>query len=273
MSQKTLNVGDSLAPTSSPLQISPETVIERLRKNLPTLLIPFLVSCISFRNLSIKRKRVAKATTVEPGSTEEPSPTVGPSNTTTVEPGSTEEPSPTAIEGEGVEEQQVPGTLSPVLEESDKNEEENSEKNEEEESGEEESEEEDKEEEKEEGNEEGNEEGEESSDDDGSRSLGGESSSDESKKDEIAPENQPENAMGLDDTVNSLDKRVKSLEAFREVQKVDKRKDQEEKNQEKDGDPEETTQEKDGDPKDTTQEKDGDPQVTKMTTRSKRQLG
>ncbi|EFH55239.1 predicted protein [Arabidopsis lyrata subsp. lyrata] len=77
----------------------------------------------------------------------------------------------------------------------------------------------------------------------------------------------------LDDTVNSLDERVKSLEAFREAQKVDKRKDQEEKNLEKDGDPKETTQEKDGDPKDTTQEKDGDPQVTKMTTRSKRQLG
>ncbi|KAG7564308.1 hypothetical protein ISN44_As10g010780 [Arabidopsis suecica] len=78
---------------------------------------------------------------------------------------------------------------------------------------------------------------------------------------------------GLDDTVNSLDERVKSLEAFREAQKVDKRKDQEEKNQENDGDPKETTEEKDGDPKDTTQEKDGDPQVTKMTTRSKRQLG
>ncbi|KAG7536310.1 hypothetical protein ISN44_As13g002680 [Arabidopsis suecica] len=148
----------------------------------------------------LKRKRLTKATTVEPGSTEEPSstvepsPTVEPSTTTTVEPGSTEEPSPTAIEGE----QQVPETLSPVLEESDKNEEENSKKNEEEESGEEESEEEEKEEEKEE---EGNEEGEESSDDDGSRSLGGESPSDENdnEEDEIAPENQPENAMEIDE--------------------------------------------------------------------------
>ncbi|EFH42015.1 predicted protein [Arabidopsis lyrata subsp. lyrata] len=77
-------------------------------------------------------------------------------------------------------------TLSPVLEP----------ENEEEESEEEESEEEEeKEEEKEEGNEEGNEEGEESSSDDGSRSLCGESSSDESKKDEIVVENAPENAM------------------------------------------------------------------------------
>ncbi|KAG7583759.1 hypothetical protein ISN44_As08g032750 [Arabidopsis suecica] len=149
----------------------------------------------------LKRKGLAKATTVEPGSTEEPSPTVEPSTTTTVEPGSTEEPSPTAIEGE----QQVPETLSPVLEESDKNEEENSKKNEEEESGEEESEEEDdKEEEKEEGNEEGNEEGEESSSDDGSRSLDRESSSDESKEDEIAPENTSENAMEIDEETEAI---------------------------------------------------------------------
>ncbi|KAG7599544.1 hypothetical protein ISN44_As06g037240 [Arabidopsis suecica] len=144
----------------------------------------------------LKRKRLAKATTVEPGSTEEPSPTVEPSTTTTVEPGSTEEPSPTAIEGE-----QVPETLSPVLEESDKNEEENSKKNEEEESGEEED---DKEEEKEEGNEEGNEEGEESSSDDGSRSLDRESSSDESKEDEIAPENASENAMEIDEETEAI---------------------------------------------------------------------
>ncbi|KAG7577282.1 hypothetical protein ISN45_Aa03g015760 [Arabidopsis thaliana x Arabidopsis arenosa] len=146
----------------------------------------------------LKRKRLAKATTVEePGSTEEPSPTVEPSTTTTVEPGSTEEPSPTAIEGE----QQVLETLSPVLEESDKNEEENSKKNEEEESGEEED---DKEEEKEEGNEEENEEGEESSSDDGSRSLDRESSSDESKEDEIAPENATENAMEIDEETEAI---------------------------------------------------------------------
>ncbi|KAG7543316.1 hypothetical protein ISN45_Aa07g032340 [Arabidopsis thaliana x Arabidopsis arenosa] len=149
----------------------------------------------------LKRKRVTKATTVES------SPTVEPSTTTTVEPGSTEEPSPMVennpIEGEGVEEQQVPGdlqvqSLSPVIEDSDKNEEEDSEKNEEEENEEEENE--------EEGNEEGNEEGEESSSDEGSRSLGEKSSSDESKEDEIAvenaPENQAENAMlaGGEDT-------------------------------------------------------------------------
>ncbi|KAG7567667.1 hypothetical protein ISN45_Aa04g005200 [Arabidopsis thaliana x Arabidopsis arenosa] len=146
----------------------------------------------------LKRKRLAKATTVEePGSTEEPSPTVEPSTTTTVEPGSTEEPSPTAIEGE----QQVLETLSPVLEESDKNEEENSKKTEEEESGEEED---DKEEEKEEGNEEENEEGEESSSDDGSRSLDRESSSDESKEDEIAPENATENAMEIDEETEAI---------------------------------------------------------------------
>ncbi|KAG7567890.1 hypothetical protein ISN45_Aa04g007260 [Arabidopsis thaliana x Arabidopsis arenosa] len=146
----------------------------------------------------LKRKRLAKATTVEePGSTEEPSPTVEPSTTTMVEPGSTEEPSPTAIEGE----QQVLETLSPVLEESDKNEEENSKKNEEEESGEEED---DKEEEKEEGNEEENEEGEESSSDDGSRSLDRESSSDESKEDEIAPENATENAMEIDEETEAI---------------------------------------------------------------------
>ncbi|KAG7548341.1 hypothetical protein ISN44_As06g013600 [Arabidopsis suecica] len=287
----------------------------------------------------LKRKRLAKATTVEePGSTEEPSPTVEPSTTTTVEPGSTEEPSPTAIEGE----QQVLETLSPVLEESDKNEEENSKKNEEEESGEEE--EDDKEEEKEEGNEEENEEGEESSSDDGSRSLDRESSSDESKEDEIAPENATENAMEIDEETEAIPplsmyfppseyvKKIKLstrcyihevLTTFDELKppmskseraffedhpsfqhvfhmprdpnhrlmgmwmlllrtaRIDRKKevwfivngDQEEKNQENDGDPKETTQEKDGDPKDTTQEKDGDPQVTKMTTRSKRQLG
>ncbi|KAG7543314.1 hypothetical protein ISN45_Aa07g032320 [Arabidopsis thaliana x Arabidopsis arenosa] len=151
----------------------------------------------------LKRKRVTKATTVES------SPTVEPSTTTTVEPGSTEEPSPMVennpIEGEGVEEQQVPGdlqvqSLSPVIEDSDKNEEEDSEKNEEEENEEEENE--------EEGNEEGNEEGEESSSDEGSRSLGEKSSSDESKEDEIAvenaPENQAENAMEIDEETEAI---------------------------------------------------------------------
>ncbi|KAG7586068.1 hypothetical protein ISN45_Aa02g014180 [Arabidopsis thaliana x Arabidopsis arenosa] len=263
----------------------------------------------------LKRKRVTKATTVEPSTTT----TVEPS---TVEPGSMEEPSPMVennpIEGELVEEQQVPGdlqvqSLSPVIEDSDKNEEEDSEKNEEEEN-------------EEEGNEEENEEGEESSSDEGSRSLGEKSSSDESKEDEIsvenASENQPENAMEIDEETEAIPplsmyfppseyvKKIKLstrcyihevLTTFDELEppmskseraffedhpsfqhvfhmprdpnhrlmgmwmlllrtaRIDRKK--------------EVWFIVNGDPKDTTQEKDGDPQVTKMTTRSKRQLG